>query len=141
VRATLSPHKTRGQRRPRSRRSSKDGAGGIPEEGRWRHAPKVRLREASTSYAGPHRASALFNIREGAMWAGVLQRHPAYTTIDVTWVRTRSRHHRPQLCGNDHRVTSRWRSSCPTRTPPRTAPRLRHAVQHGRAHRSRKKKL
>jgi phage shock protein PspC (stress-responsive transcriptional regulator) len=38
-------------------------------------------------YMGPQPRKRLFNIREGAMWAGVCNGLAAYLNIDVTWVR------------------------------------------------------
>jgi phage shock protein PspC (stress-responsive transcriptional regulator) len=42
---------------------------------------------SSSSYAGPQPRKRLFNIREGAMWAGVCNGIAAYINVDVTWVR------------------------------------------------------
>ena len=36
---------------------------------------------------GPQPRKRLFNIREGAMWAGVCNGIAAYINVDVTWVR------------------------------------------------------
>ncbi len=43
--------------------------------------------EQAQAYAGPPPRKRLFNIREGAMWAGVCNGIAAYINVDVTWVR------------------------------------------------------
>jgi phage shock protein PspC (stress-responsive transcriptional regulator) len=43
--------------------------------------------ETATPYMGPQPRKRLFNIREGAMWAGVCNGIAAYINVDVTWVR------------------------------------------------------
>jgi phage shock protein PspC (stress-responsive transcriptional regulator) len=43
--------------------------------------------EAATPYVGTQPRKRLFNIREGAMWAGVCNGIAAYINVDVTWVR------------------------------------------------------
>ncbi|HYJ40868.1 MAG TPA: PspC domain-containing protein [Steroidobacteraceae bacterium] len=53
------------------------GAGAAPEG-----AP-----EQESAYVGPQPRKRLFNIREGAMWAGVCNGIAAYINVDVTWVR------------------------------------------------------
>ncbi len=42
---------------------------------------------ASPQFAGPAPRKRLFQIREGAMWAGVCNGIAAYLNVDVTWVR------------------------------------------------------
>jgi len=41
----------------------------------------------SSDYVGPQPRKRLFNISEGAMWAGVCNGIAAYINVDVTWVR------------------------------------------------------
>jgi len=43
--------------------------------------------ETSQEYVGPQPRKRLFNISEGAMWAGVCNGIAAYLNVDVTWVR------------------------------------------------------
>src|SRR6187455_112376 len=43
--------------------------------------------EPAQPYTGPQPRKRLFNIREGAMWAGVCNGIAAYINVDVTWVR------------------------------------------------------
>jgi len=43
--------------------------------------------ETASPYAGTQPRKRLFNIREGAMWAGVCNGIAAYINVDVTWVR------------------------------------------------------
>src|SRR4029079_6051460 len=43
--------------------------------------------EQAPPYVGPQPRKRLFNIREGAMWAGVCNGIAAYINVDVTWVR------------------------------------------------------
>jgi phage shock protein PspC (stress-responsive transcriptional regulator) len=43
--------------------------------------------ETASEYVGPQPRKRLFNIREGAMWAGVCNGIAAYINVDVTWVR------------------------------------------------------
>ena len=43
--------------------------------------------EPSSPYMGSEPRKRLFNIREGAMWAGVCNGIAAYINVDVTWVR------------------------------------------------------
>jgi phage shock protein PspC (stress-responsive transcriptional regulator) len=52
-------------------------AGATPEGGAEQDSP----------YMGPQPRKRLFNIREGAMWAGVCNGIAAYINVDVTWVR------------------------------------------------------
>jgi phage shock protein PspC (stress-responsive transcriptional regulator) len=43
--------------------------------------------ETASPYVGTQPRKRLFNIREGAMWAGVCNGIAAYINVDVTWVR------------------------------------------------------
>jgi len=43
--------------------------------------------ESAQEYVGPQPRKRLFNISEGAMWAGVCNGIAAYLNVDVTWVR------------------------------------------------------
>src|SRR5688572_11927937 len=58
--------------------SAEEKAAGATPEG----AP-----EQASPYTGPQPRKRLFNIREGAMWAGVCNGIAAYINVDVTWVR------------------------------------------------------
>jgi phage shock protein PspC (stress-responsive transcriptional regulator) len=58
--------------------SAEEKAAGAAPEGAAEH---------STPYMGPQPRKRLFNIREGAMWAGVCNGIAAYINVDVTWVR------------------------------------------------------
>jgi len=55
------------------------GAGAAPEG--------AAAEQPSSDYVGPQPRKRLFNIREGAMWAGVCNGIAAYINVDVTWVR------------------------------------------------------
>ena len=57
------------------------------EKGRRRRAPKAPPEHGAQPYSGPQPRKRLFNIREGAMWAGVCNGIAAYINVDVTWVR------------------------------------------------------
>ena len=43
--------------------------------------------DPASPHVGPQPRKRLFNIREGAMWAGVCNGIAAYINVDVTWVR------------------------------------------------------
>ena len=58
--------------------SAEEKAAGATPEGAAEQAPP---------YVGPQPRKRLFNIREGAMWAGVCNGIAAYINVDVTWVR------------------------------------------------------
>ena len=58
--------------------SAEEKAAGTAPEGSAEQAPP---------YVGPQPRKRLFNIREGAMWAGVCNGIAAYINVDVTWVR------------------------------------------------------
>jgi len=58
--------------------SAEEKAAGASAEGSAEQAPP---------YMGPQPRKRLFNIREGAMWAGVCNGIAAYINVDVTWVR------------------------------------------------------
>jgi phage shock protein PspC (stress-responsive transcriptional regulator) len=58
--------------------SAEEKAAGTPADG---------ATATATSYMGPQPRKRLFNIREGAMWAGVCNGIAAYINVDVTWVR------------------------------------------------------
>jgi phage shock protein PspC (stress-responsive transcriptional regulator) len=58
--------------------SAEEKAAGAPADG---------MAETATPYMGPQPRKRLFNIREGAMWAGVCNGIAAYINVDVTWVR------------------------------------------------------
>lgn len=58
--------------------SAEEKAAGAPADG---------TAETATPYMGPQPRKRLFNIREGAMWAGVCNGIAAYINVDVTWVR------------------------------------------------------
>jgi phage shock protein PspC (stress-responsive transcriptional regulator) len=58
--------------------SAEEKAAGAPAEG---------AAESAAPYVGPQPRKRLFNIREGAMWAGVCNGIAAYINVDVTWVR------------------------------------------------------
>src|SRR6187549_397512 len=58
--------------------SAEEKAAGAAPEGTAEQAPP---------YTGPQPRKRLFNIREGAMWAGVCNGIAAYINVDVTWVR------------------------------------------------------
>src|SRR5678815_5570956 len=60
--------------------SAEEKAAGAAPEGGTAEQP-------SSSYVGPQPRKRLFNIREGAMWAGVCNGIAAYINVDVTWVR------------------------------------------------------
>jgi hypothetical protein len=78
--------------------------------------------DQSAPYMGPQPRKRLFNIREGAMWAGVCNGIAAYIN---KWMSPGCASHSLVTIfswGGMSSCTSRWRSSCPRRKPPRTAP-------------------
>ena len=113
--------------------SAEEKAAGAAPEGAAEQAPP---------YAGPQPRKRLFNIREGAMWAGVCNGIAAYINVDVTWVRIAfalitifswGGMILVYIAAGVHRAHGEHRGG--------SRRRVRHALQHRRAHRPRKKKL
>jgi phage shock protein PspC (stress-responsive transcriptional regulator) len=82
----LSPHKTVVSETEVARIIEEMGPVESPEEKAAGTAGEGAA-ETATPYVGPQPRKRLFNIREGAMWAGVCNGIAAYLNVDVTWVR------------------------------------------------------
>lgn len=82
----LSPHKTVVNEAEIARIIEEMGPVETAEEKAAGAAPEGTTEQAPP-YVGPQPRKRLFNIREGAMWAGVCNGIAAYLNVDVTWVR------------------------------------------------------
>jgi len=84
---TLSPHKTVVSATEVERIIQEMGPVESAEEKAAGAAPADGAAETASPYMGATPHKRLFNIREGAMWAGVCNGIAAYINVDVTWVR------------------------------------------------------
>jgi phage shock protein PspC (stress-responsive transcriptional regulator) len=82
----LGPHKTVVSEAEVAKIIEEMGPVESPEEKAAGASPEGAAEQA-TPYMGPQPRKRLFNIREGAMWAGVCNGIAAYINVDVTWVR------------------------------------------------------
>jgi len=82
----LSPHKTVVNEAEIAKIIEEMGPVETAEEKAAGAAPEGSAEQAPP-YTGPQPRKRLFNIREGAMWAGVCNGIAAYINVDVTWVR------------------------------------------------------
>jgi len=83
---SLSPHKTVVNEAEIAKIIEEMGPVESAEEKAAGAAPEGTA-EPAQPYTGPQPRKRLFNIREGAMWAGVCNGIAAYINVDVTWVR------------------------------------------------------
>jgi phage shock protein PspC (stress-responsive transcriptional regulator) len=83
---TLGPHKTVVNEAEIAKIIEEMGPVESAEEKAAGAAPEGTA-EPAQPYTGPQPRKRLFNIREGAMWAGVCNGIAAYINVDVTWVR------------------------------------------------------
>jgi phage shock protein PspC (stress-responsive transcriptional regulator) len=82
----LSPHKTVVNEAEIAKIIEEMGPVETAEEKAAGAAPEGTA-DPAQPYTGPQPRKRLFNIREGAMWAGVCNGIAAYINVDVTWVR------------------------------------------------------
>src|SRR3954470_12562309 len=83
----LGPHKTVVNEAEVAKIIEEMGPVESPEEKAAGATPDGATAEPSAPYTAPQPRKRLFNIREGAMWAGVCNGIAAYINVDVTWVR------------------------------------------------------